>query len=139
MKSIFKYAAAVALTGALAVAAASPSEARNGRNAAAAIGFGAGALVGAAAASAANNSYYYGPGYYDSGYAPGYAYEPAPVYGGGYYATDSYAYSPRPNRGCWVSTDSSRGYGYYGSCASSTQDTDAGALGQARTNKSWVR
>ena len=38
MKTIFKYAAAVALTGALAVAAATPGEARNGRNAAAAIG-----------------------------------------------------------------------------------------------------
>ena len=37
-----------ALTGALALAAATPSEARDGRNAAAAIGFGAGALVGAA-------------------------------------------------------------------------------------------
>ena len=39
MKTIFKYAATVALTGALALAAASPGEARNGRNAAA-IGFG---------------------------------------------------------------------------------------------------
>jgi hypothetical protein len=39
MKTIAKYATAMALTGALAVAAASPSEARHGRNAAA-IGFG---------------------------------------------------------------------------------------------------
>jgi len=83
MKTIFKFAAAVALTGALAVAAATPSEARNGHNAAAAIGFGAGALVGAAVAGSAYNGGYYGPGY---GYyaEPGYAYD------------DSYAYEPAP-------------------------------------------
>ena len=46
MNTIFKYATAAALTGALALAAASPSEARNGRNAAA-IGFGVGAVAGA--------------------------------------------------------------------------------------------
>lgn len=81
MNTILKYAAAAALTGALAVAAATPGEARDGRNTAAAIGFGAGALVGAAAASAAHNSYY-GPGYYEPGYAyePGYVYEAEPVY-----------------------------------------------------------
>jgi hypothetical protein len=84
MKTILKYAATVALTGALAVAMATPGEARNGRNAAAAIGFGAGALVGAAVAGAA---YGYAPGYYaEPGYAyeepgyAGYAYEAAPVY-----------------------------------------------------------
>ena len=88
MKTILKYAAAVALTGALAVAMATPGEARNGRNAAAAIGFGAGALVGAAVAGAAYNGYGpgygYAPGYYaEPSYAyeePGYAYEAAPVY-----------------------------------------------------------
>jgi hypothetical protein len=85
MKTIVKYAAAVALTGALAVAMATPGEARNGRNAAAAIGFGAGALVGAAIAGSAYNNGYYGPGYAyaepDYAYAePGYAYEAAPVY-----------------------------------------------------------
>ena len=77
MKTIFKYAATVALTGALALAAASPGEARNGRNAAA-IGFGVGAVAGAAIASSAYNNGYYG--YYgDPGYAygPGYAYAPA--------------------------------------------------------------
>ena len=58
MKTIFKYAATVALTGALALAAASPGEARNGRNAAA-IGFGVGAAVaGAAIASSAYNNGY---------------------------------------------------------------------------------
>ena len=60
MKTVLKYAAAVALTGALALAAATPSEARHGRNAAAGIGFVAGALVGAAVV---NNGYYGGPGY----------------------------------------------------------------------------
>ena len=82
MKTIAKYATAMALTGALVVAAASPSEARHGRNAAA-IGLGVGAVAGAAIASSAYNGGYYGyygdPGYY--GYAPGYAY-------------DSYAYHP---------------------------------------------
>ena len=51
MKTIVKYAAAAALTGALALAAATPGQARNGRNAAIIGGFAAGAVVGAAAAS----------------------------------------------------------------------------------------
>ncbi|HEY6023895.1 MAG TPA: hypothetical protein VIV34_06915 [Pseudolabrys sp.] len=95
MKMIFKYAATVAVTGALALAAATPSEARHGRNAAA-IGFGVGALAGAAIASSAYNNGYYG--YYDGpgyAYAPGYAYDDS-------YAYDSYAYEPGPR------------YGYYG-------------------------
>ncbi len=105
MKTFMKYAVAAALTGAVVLAAASPSEARNGRNTAAAVGFGAGALVGAAAASSYNNGYYYDePGYaYGPGYAyepayEGYAYEPAaaPVYvnpGPGYYSGRSYGRS----------------------------------------------
>ncbi|MGC1572954.1 MAG: hypothetical protein WA750_12700 [Pseudolabrys sp.] len=68
MKTIFKYAATVALTGALALAAASPGEARNGRNAAA-IGLGVAAVAGAAIASSAYNNGHYG--YYGD---PGYAY-----------------------------------------------------------------
>jgi hypothetical protein len=90
MKTFLKYAAPATLTGALALAAATPSEARYGRNAAA-IGFGVGALAGAAIASSAyNNGYYYGdPGY---AYAPGYAYESGPVYG-------SYGYAPAPSYG----------------------------------------
>ena len=91
MNTIFKYATAAALTGALELAAASPSEARNGRNAAA-IGFGVGAIAGAAIASSAYNGGYYGyygdPGY-AYGYAPGYAYAPS-------YGYDSYAYEPAP-------------------------------------------
>jgi hypothetical protein len=101
MNTIFKYATAAALTGALALAAASPSEARNGRNAAA-IGFGVGAVAGAVIAGSDYNSGYYGyygePGYaYSPGYAYGsygydsYAYEPAPVYGYGY--APGYRYS----------------------------------------------
>jgi hypothetical protein len=104
MKTMFKYATAATLAGALALAAATPSEARDGRNAAAAIGFGAGALVGAAVASSANNGYYYAPSY---GYAPGYyadpyAYEPAPVY---------VEPAPRYYRGGY-SGRSDGGYGY---------------------------
>ena len=91
MKRITKYAVAAALTGALALAAATPSQARwhggHGwhHGAGAAVGFGVGALVGAAAASAAYPGYYG----YDDGYAPGYAYAPAPY--------DSYAYAPAYN------------------------------------------
>jgi hypothetical protein len=86
MKTIFKLAGAAVLTGAIALAVATPSEARNGRNAAAIGGFAVGAIVGAAAANAANRNYYGGPGYYDSGYA----------YGPGYVAEPSYAYEPEP-------------------------------------------
>jgi hypothetical protein len=88
MKTWIKCTAVVALTGAIALAAATPSEARNGRNAAA-IGFGVGAVAGAAIASSAYNSGYYG--YYDEPtyvYAPGYAYDS--------YGYDSYAYAPAP-------------------------------------------
>jgi len=51
MKTVLKITTAAVLAGAMALAAATTSEARNGRIGAAAIGFGAGALVGAAAAS----------------------------------------------------------------------------------------
>jgi len=103
MKTFLKYAATVALAGALALAATAPSEARNGRNAAA-IGFGVGALAGAAIASSAyNNGYYYGdPGY---AYGPGYAYDDA-------YVPDSYAYEPAPS------------YGYYHGGWSRQQNTN---------------
>ena len=103
MKTAFKYATAVTLAGALALAAASPSEARNGRNAAA-IGFGIGALAGAAIASSAYNNGYYG--YYGD---PGYAYVPG-------YAYDSYAYDPYaydPYADAYAYQPAPR-YGYYG-------------------------
>jgi hypothetical protein len=145
MKTVFKYATALAVTGALAIAAAAPSQARDGRNTAAAIGFGAGALVGAAAASAAYDNYYRGPGYYEYGPAyavePGYVYEPAPAYvyerEPVYHAGSSYAYAPAGR--CWVSTDNTRNYGYYGSCARSTVDTDAATLGSAKRNVRPIR
>jgi hypothetical protein len=144
MRNIAKFAAAATFAGALAVSAATPSQAHDGRWAGAAIGFGAGALVGAAVASSAapyyggyyGPAYAYGPGYayapaptyyddyaYEPGYtyAPGYAYQSAPAYHyvapaprATYHATESYAYSPAPMAApaqCWVSTDSSRGYG----------------------------
>jgi hypothetical protein len=75
MKRFIRYTTVAALMGALALAAATPSEARNGRNAAA-IGFGVGALAGAAIASSAYNGGYYGD--YDEPtyvYSPGYAYD----------------------------------------------------------------
>lgn len=113
MNTVLKYAAAAALTGALAVAAATPGEARGGRNAAAAIGFGAGALIGAAAASAASNSYYYGPSYYEPGYAyePGYVYEPVPVY-----VAPSYGYRYRNNYRPPCAIDMGYGKLDYSSC-----------------------
>ena len=86
MKTIMKYVAAATLTGALALAAATPSQARHWHRGGAALGgFAAGAVLGAAAASS-----YYGPGYY---YGPGpYAYDYAP----GYVDEGSYAYEPAP-------------------------------------------
>jgi hypothetical protein len=75
-------------------------------------GLAAGAIIGSAVA---NSGYYYGPGY---SYGPGpyaygggpYGYVPAPVYvqpaPRGYYG----------GGGCWVVTDPTRGYGYYGPC-----------------------
>ena len=95
MKTLSKYAVAAALTGALALAAATPSQARwyghggwhNG-GAAAAIGFGAGALVGAAVAGGAY------PGYYGYDDGAGYAYAPGPYES---YGDNSYAYAPGPD------------------------------------------
>jgi hypothetical protein len=116
MNTIFKYATAAALTGALALAAASPSEARNGRNAAA-IGFGVGAVAGAVIAGSAYNSGYYGePGY---AYSPGYAY--------GSYGYDSYAYEPAPV------------YGYAMRAAIGTAAMDTATPGRIRTGRTTSR
>jgi hypothetical protein len=111
MTMITKSVAAVGIAGLMALAAAAPAEARHGRNAAAVGGFVAGAAVGAAVAGSSNRYYggpggYYGPTYYEPAptYYGGYAYEPAPTY-----------YAPAPRR-CWIATDSTRGYGYYGRC-----------------------
>ena len=81
MKPFVKTALAVGTVGALTLAAATPSMARDRAWIAAGAGFAAGAVVGSAVA----NSYYDNAGYYDSyAYAPGYdtyAYAPGPVYG----------------------------------------------------------
>lgn len=86
---MMKFAAAVTVAGALAAGMAVPAQAKDGRNTAAAIGFGAGALVGAAVANA-NNGYYYGPRPY--AYQPGYAYAPGYMYAEPAYG--AYAYVP---------------------------------------------
>jgi hypothetical protein len=69
MNMVLKSAAMAALLGVVALASATPGEARYGRAAAAGAGFVAGAAVGAAAANSAYGSGYYAPGY---GYGPGY-------------------------------------------------------------------
>ena len=90
MKTMFKFASAATLAGALALASMTPGHAEDGRNAAAAIGFGAGALVGAAAVNAGNNGYYYyGAPSYSSYGGPTYAAAPAHVYD-----EPAYAYEP---------------------------------------------
>lgn len=107
MIRLMKPALALGMISAMALAVATPSEARNGRNAAAigagVAGFAVGAAIGSAAA-AANNGYYYNEPYaYNQpyGYRSGYTYAPAYEDGyaaGGYYADDSYAYAPGPTR-----------------------------------------
>ena len=95
MNTIIRYATAAALTGALALAAATPSEARNGRNAAA-IGFGVGAVAGAVIAGSAYNNGYYGDTVSRAtptrpvSHMNSYAYEPAPAYGYGYTYAPAY-------------------------------------------------
>jgi hypothetical protein len=95
MNRITKPVVALGLAGAVALAMATPSEARSGRNAAA-IGAGvAGFAVGAAIGSAAASNRYYGPyGYGPYGYYDGYAYAPGPVYSGPtyYYGGDPSSY-----------------------------------------------
>lgn len=88
LKTVAKGIATLGIAGTLALAVATPSQARwhhrGDAAAAAGIGFAAGAVVGAAATSNA----YYGPGYYGPAYyGPGYgayAYEPAYTYTYGY-------------------------------------------------------
>lgn len=89
MIRLAKPAVVLGLASAVALAMATPSEARSGRNAAA-IGAGvAGFAIGAAVGSAAANR-----GYYNEPYA--YYREPAPVYYGEPAYVDSYAYAPAP-------------------------------------------
>jgi hypothetical protein len=94
MNSIVKTGAAVSLAGALALASATPTLARDwGRTAAAAgIGFAAGAVVGSALAP---RPHYYGPTYaYEPAYTYEYDYGPSYSYGPVYsYEAPAYAYS----------------------------------------------
>jgi len=75
-------------------------------------GLAAGAIIGSMAAQQGyyGDGYYSAPGYYGPDYyGPGpYAYEPAPVY----------VVPRRAYRGgsCWIATDTTRGFGYYGPC-----------------------
>jgi hypothetical protein len=114
MKMFIKYAMAATLAGSLAVAMATPSQARHGRNAALIGGFAAGAVIGAAAA---NNYYGPGDGYYDDGYAyapdyaGAYAYEPAP----NYYYGPRYDYN-RSDRSNWGACSLSPGSVDYVPC-----------------------
>jgi hypothetical protein len=111
MKTIFKFAAAVSMASALALAAATPGEARDGELAAGAVGFGAGTVVGAAAVNAGNNGYYANNGYYgDQGYGSAYAYEPT-------YPAPRYARYRNSNQG-YTSCGGDLGYGRrdYTSC-----------------------
>jgi len=109
MNRMIKYAAAAGVAGVLAIGMSAPSQAEHGRNAAAAIGFGAGALVGAAAANAAQDNYAYGPDY---------------AYEGPAYEASGYEYAPRyraePGNGAYAYAPPN-GYGGEPSCA--TQGT----------------
>jgi hypothetical protein len=116
MNKFVKPIALMGLAGALAIGAMAPqAEARNGRWAAGAAGFAAGALIGGAVASANANNYY--GGYYEPGYAyaPGYAYDSyayEPGYAG--YADDTYAYAPayQGNQTYYSSYRNNHSYGW---------------------------
>ena len=115
-KALTALAVAATMTFA-AVAAPDTAEARDrgGRIAAGIIGgLAAGAIIGS---MVNQNGYYGGPGYYEPGYyGPGYYYGPAP-YGYGYAPRVYVRPAPRyRGGGCWIETDSTRGYGYYGPC-----------------------
>ena len=101
MRHFAKSAAALGLAAAMAISVASPSSARN-RWVGPAVGFAAGAIVGSAIAN--SNRAYYGCDPYYGCYSGG------PAYGSVYVAPNGY-YGQ-----CWVTTDSTRGYGYYRPC-----------------------
>jgi hypothetical protein len=122
--SLIKSGVIVTLAGALALSSATPSLARDwGRTAAAAgIGFAAGTILGSAVAS---QHRYYGPYAYDPypyggpayAYEPAYSYDPGPAYA--YEPGPVYSYEPAPTLSfgrCWISTDNSRPFGYWGAC-----------------------
>jgi hypothetical protein len=150
--------AAIGIAGALTFAAATPSMAywRNGHwygprqshwygPAAVAGGIVAGAALGTAALATG--------GAYGAGYGPNYAYDPGYAYGPGpgydaefaprssyYCGQGDYAYVPPPGAGgCFVATDSDRGYGYYGSCAAREQNIDSGSGSLTTDNQAAPR
>ena len=115
-----KTSIALALAGAVTLAAATPTLARDGRYlGAAGAGFVAGAVIGGAAAN--SRAYYgpgYGPGYGAYAYAPGYdayasddgAYVSQPFYGrSGQFGNYSAGYAPCATDGNYNKTD-------YGAC-----------------------
>jgi hypothetical protein len=110
MNGILKYTAAAVMTGGLTLAAVTAGNAHgwhHGGGVGAAIGFGAGALVGAAAANSAyygdggDYGYYYEPGYYGYGYSPAYY---------------NYAYAGRAN---WYARSRSLNHGQGPGCIQS--------------------
>src|SRR6185436_12963225 len=112
MRLLGKTAIVLGMAGAMAIGSMTASEARNGRNAAIAVGAGAfvaGAAIGAAAANA--NAGYYGYGYDSYAYQPAYsgydtyAYEPAYVAPAPVYTSPSY-YGPVTGGYCSYSYNS---------------------------------
>ena len=110
--------AATMIVAAVAAPDTADARGRGGRGAGIAAGIIGGIAAGAIIGGIASQQGYYGDGYYGPGpYGPGYsygpppyAYEPAPVY---------VQPVPRYYRGggqCWIATDTTRGYGYYGPC-----------------------
>jgi hypothetical protein len=95
MNIVFKSAATAALLGVVALASATPGEARYGRWAAAGAGVAVGTAVGVAAANRAYGAGYYRPGYYayGSGY-DAYASSGSVYTGPGYYRGGSFTSSP---------------------------------------------
>jgi hypothetical protein len=115
MQIVSKGALAAGLSGLFLLAAATPGSARDWHPwGAAAAGFAAGAIVGAAAASTyPYGPYYYGPGY-GYYYAPGYAYVPAhPRYGYEGYAAVPYH---RPYAAPGPGQINSNSFGCTGAC-----------------------
>jgi len=95
MRRISKYFAAAVLSGGLALVAVTPSQARwhHGVGVGSAIGFAAGATLGALAANSYDN------GYYGYGYGPDYGYAYAPDYGYDAYASAGPVYRSPDWRG----------------------------------------
>jgi hypothetical protein len=112
MNMVWKSAATAALLGAVALASATPGEARNRWVGPAAVGFAAGTVVGAGVA----NAYAYAPGtrYVDPAYGA-YAYQGDPAYGAYAYqgAAPVYA-SPRYYSGPISSSNGCVTEGNYG-------------------------